>query len=150
MKTAPIVLALALLGLNGLSGAQNRAHSIPQPDLSNVTGVWRAEMNGLPAFNLVVTDEGGSITGAILFYLQRRVDVSHPYTATPGDLPEPIFNPKFDGKTFTFQVSHRRAHPPRTINDPPITLTITLPADGKAQFVNQSELGPITITHSDF
>ncbi|HTW81416.1 MAG TPA: hypothetical protein VME23_17855 [Terracidiphilus sp.] len=114
-----------------------------------IAGVWRAQMNGLPAFTLVVTDENGGLSGAILFYLQKREDANHPYTATPG-LPEPIFNPRFDGKTLTFQVSHRRAHPPRTLNDSPVTFALTLTQDGKAQFVNQSEGGPITVTRSDY
>ena len=148
MKTGMVAIAVALVCTSGFARCQGAA--LQTVDDKPIVGVWRAEINSLPAFNLVVTDEGGSITGAILFYLQKRVDVNHPFTATPGDLAEPIFNPKFDGKTFTFQVSHRRAHPPRTLNDPPITLTITLPADGEQKFVNQSELGPITLTHSDY
>lgn len=128
------------------------AQSVDSKPIDNtpIVGVWRAQMNGLPAFNLVVRDEGGRLSGAILFYLQKRVDENHPYVATPGVLPEPILNPKFDGRTLTFQVSHRHAHPPRTLNDPPITLALTLSPDGKAQFVNQSEYGPIVITRSDY
>ena len=121
----------------------------PQPDVSKVTGVWRAQMNGLPVFTLVVTDENGGLSGAVLFYLLKREDVNSPYTATPG-LPEPIFNPQFDGKTLTFQVSHRRSHPPRTLSDPPVTFTLTLAEDGKAQLINKTEGPPITLTHSDY
>ena len=148
MKFRIIALLFTSVLFAQTAAAQTAGKTTPGNEA--IVGVWRAELNGLPAFNLVVTDEGGSITGAILFYLQKRVDVNHPFTAMPGDLPEPILNPKFDGRTFTFQVSHRRAHPPRTLNDPPITLSITLPPDGKAQFVNQSELGPITLTHSEY
>ncbi|MGP8251814.1 MAG: hypothetical protein ACLQHF_07245 [Terracidiphilus sp.] len=118
-------------------------------DNKPILGVWRAQMDGQPAFTLVVTDENGGLSGAILFYLLKREDVSRPSTATPG-LPEPIFNPKFDGKTLTFQVSHRRAHPPRTLNDPPVTFHLTLTGDGAAQFVNTNEGGLTAVTRSDY
>lgn len=128
------------------------AQSVDSKPIDNkpIVGVWRAQINGLPAFNLVVTDEGGGLSGAILFYLQKRVDENHPFVATPGVVPVPILNPRFDGRTLTFQVSHRFAHPPRTINDPPVTFALTLSPDGKAQFVNHSELGPIVITRNDY
>jgi hypothetical protein len=41
---------------------------------SAVTGVWRAQMEGLPALTMTISDEGGELTGAILFYLIRRDD----------------------------------------------------------------------------
>ena len=41
---------------------------------SAVTGVWRAQMDGLPALTMTISDEGGELTGAILFYLIRRND----------------------------------------------------------------------------
>jgi hypothetical protein len=97
---------------------------------SAVTGVWRAQMDGLPALTMTISDEGGELTGAILFYLIRRDD-GQPARSSPGS-PEPMFNLKFDGKTLDFRVSHRRAHPPRTVNDPPVNfrLTITGPNEG--------------------
>lgn len=150
MKTAIIAVAITLLVTNGLTSGQSfaQANSTKDP-AAPVLGVWRAEMNGLPAFDLVVSDESGPLTGAIVFYLQKRVDVNHPYRATPG-LPAPILNPIFDGKTLTFQVSHRGAHPPRTLSDPPVSFALTLDQDGKAQLVNKNEFGPITLTHSDY
>jgi hypothetical protein len=30
---------------------------------SKLTGVWRGQMNGLPALAMVVTDEGGELSG---------------------------------------------------------------------------------------
>jgi hypothetical protein len=147
MKPSIMFVAVAMLGMSGLGYGQNAA---PQTDANKpVLGVWNGEMNGLPAFTLSVTDENGPLMGAIVFYLQKRVDVNHPYTATPG-APAPIFNPTFDGKTLTFQVSHRGAHPPGTVNDPPVTFKMTVSPDGKAEFVTQSEMGPITITHSEY
>ena len=87
-------------------------------------------MDGLPVMTLTVTDEGGSLSGAILFYMIRREE-GKPPTASAG-IPEPLLQPKFDGKDLTFQVSHRRAHPPRTLNDPPVNfrLRVTGPERG--------------------
>ena len=98
-------------------------------------------MNGSPAVTLVVTDESGSLTGAILFYFQQRTTEKSSYNALPG-LPEPIFHPRFDGKTLLFEVSHRRAHPPRTLNDAPKHFRLTLNGTDTAELVNVDEPGP--------
>jgi len=150
MRPRMVAIAAALLMLSIPGGAQATSPKQHQPpSFAAVTGVWRAQFNNLPVFTLVVTDEGGGLSGAILFYMLKREDANHPFTATPG-LPEPIFNPTFDGKTLTFQVSHRRAHPPRTLSDPPSTFKLTLADDGKAQVQNLSEGPPLTVTRSDY
>ncbi len=150
MRLRIVAIAAALL-MPAIQASTQTARPTQRqsPSLAAVTGVWRAQFNNLPAFTLVVTDEGGELSGAILFYMLKREDVDHPFTATPG-LPEPILNPKFDGKTLTFQVSHKRAHPPRTLSDPPTTFQLTLADDGKAQVLNLSEGPPLTVTRSDY
>jgi len=97
---------------------------------SAVTGVWRGQIDGLPALVLTISDEGGELTGAIVFYLIRQND-GQPPRSSPGG-PEPLFNLKLDGGTLVFRVSHRRAHPPATANDPPLSfrLKITGPNEG--------------------
>jgi hypothetical protein len=142
MRRRIFALALTAILTTGIAFAQS-------PNVARVLGVWRAQMNGLPIFTLVVTDENGGLSGAVLFYLLKREDLNHRYTATPG-LPEPILNPKFDGKTLTFQVSHRRAHPPRTLSDPPVTFELSPTEDGAAQLINKSEGGPITLIRTDY
>ena len=150
--------ALAIVATAGISLSPIHAQEqTPQTNTSSITGVWRGEMNGLPAVTLVVTDEGGSLSGAVLFYFQVRKTVNDPYTATAG-LPEPMFNPRFDGKTLTFQVSHRRAHPPRTLSDPPVSFHLTLTGSNQAELVNDSEKAPAStargpafvLTRSDY
>jgi hypothetical protein len=42
------------------------------PANADILGVWRAKMDGLPFVTLTVTDEGGELAGAILFYLVTR------------------------------------------------------------------------------
>jgi hypothetical protein len=95
-----------------------------------VAGVWRGEMDGLPAIVMTVSDEGDELTGAVLFYLIRR-DEGQPARSSPGT-PEPMFHLKFDGRVLNFQVSHRRAHGARTENDRPVSfrLKITGPNEG--------------------
>lgn len=118
-------------------------------DNKPILGVWRGQFGQVPAFTLVVTDEGGELQGAILFYLIRRDKPGEAPTATPG-IPEPILHPTFDGRTLRFQVSHRRAHPPRTLSDPPAVFQLTLAADGTAELSNLSEGPPMTVTRSDY
>lgn len=97
---------------------------------SAISGVWRAQMDGVPALVMTISDEGGDLTGAILFYLIRRDEGQPPHSA-PGS-PEPLFNMRFDGKALDFRVSHRRSHGVRTANDPPVSfrLKLTGPNEG--------------------
>ncbi len=104
-----------------------------------ICGIWRAELDNLPAVVLNVTDEAGRLQGAILFYLVRR-DEGKPPTSSPG-IPEPLFNPRFDGKSLTFQVSHRRAHE-NTASDPPVTFRLDLTGPDEAKLVRSPQDGP--------
>ena len=115
-----------------------------------ILGVWRAQMNGLPMVTLTITDEGGRLAGAALFYLLRR-DQNGAVSSSPG-VPEPLLDPAFDGKVLTFQMSHRRAHPPKSLADPPANFSLTLTAEDKAEFVNKSEQGSpaIPLVRSDY
>jgi hypothetical protein len=148
MKTRMIVVRIAIMMLSTACLSQSSSKAINAPLL----GIWRCQMDSLPAVTLNLTDENGSLTGAILFYLHRR-DPGQPVTASPG-VPEPLFNPTFDGKTLTFQVSHRRAHPPGSLNDPPVTFQLKLNADGKAALINENERDPnapaVIFTKSDY
>jgi len=102
-------------------------------------GVWRGQMETLPAVTLNITDEGGGLSGAVLFYLIKRSStMSEPTTATPG-IPEPLFHPRVDGQSLVFEVSHRRAHPPGTLSDPPAHFRLKLIEQDKAELVNESE-----------
>src|SRR5258708_36723801 len=95
----------------------------PKGSNTAILGIWRGEFDNVPAATLNVTDEAGLLQGAMLFYLIRREEGKHP-TASPG-IPEPLFNPHFDGKTLTFQLSHRHAHA-NTSSDPPVTFRLEL------------------------
>lgn len=111
-------------------------------------GVWRGQLDNLPGVDVVITDEGGQLHGAILFYLHVRPDVNSPYTSTPG-LPEPMLDLKVDGQTLRFEVSHR-AHA-GTLHDPPMAFLLKLTGPDKAELVNEKEGGPaVIVTRSDY
>lgn len=126
----------------------------PQPrenDFSKFVGVWRGEFDGLPGVDIVISDEGGQMTGGILFYLHLRRDVNSPYTSKPG-LPEPMFAMQLEGKTLSFQVSHRHAHAPGSLNDPPVHFHLSLMEPGKAVLANENEGSgpPLVLIRSDY
>jgi len=135
-RVSLVGIAMAMLASTGWAQTNSAANS----SVAQVEGVWRCEMHGLPAVTLTVTNEGGSLTGAVLFYLHRS-EPGKAETATPG-VPEPLFHPQFDGKTLTFQVSHRRAHPPGSLQDEPASFALKLDGADKAEFVNESEHDP--------
>lgn len=137
MKTTTMTILLGLL----LGASMNFAQSA-KPTPNPLTGVWRGQIDNLPAVTLTLTDEGGKLSGAILFFLHMRATVNAPWTSTPATAAEPILNPVFDGKTLSFMVSHRRAHPPRTLNDLPSHFHLTLMGPDKAGFVNETEARP--------
>jgi hypothetical protein len=123
------ILALAFL-FSALAAAAGRHDAI--------TGVWRVHMDGVPALVMTVSDEGGELTGAILFYLIRR-DEGRPPRSIPGH-PEPLFHLKFDGKALDFRVSHRRSHGARTANDPPVSFRLTITGPNEAELVREKDV----------
>jgi hypothetical protein len=59
-------------------------------------------------------------------------------TASPG-IPEPLIDPSFDGKTLTFKVCHRHAHP-GTEHDPPVSFHFEL--EGPDKLIGVNHEGP--------
>jgi hypothetical protein len=149
MRRRSVSLWAVLAMMAAAALAQTAVRSKPAPDVTPIVGVWRAQMDGLPYVALVVTDESGSLLGAIQFYMIHRPE-GQPATATPG-LPEPMFNLQFDGKTLTFQVSHRRAHPPGSLKDPPVTFQLTLTGADKGQAKVLSDASSVlTMVRSEY
>lgn len=134
MKTRTFATLLALLLGAGLNFAQNT-----QAPPASLVGVWRGQMDNLPAVTLTIRNEGGKLSGAIMFFLHVRATVNDPWTSRPATAAEPILDPVFDGKTLTFLVSHKYAHPPRTLNDPPSHFHLTLIGPDHAGLVNETE-----------
>jgi len=137
IHSALICALLVIFAAGAVAQTSKPAGQTTAPGNAAIVGVWRSQMDGLPAITLTISDESGSLSGAVLFYLHRR-DEGKPVTATPG-VTEPLMNLAFDGKTLTFQVSHRRAHPPATLKDPPVTFRIMLTGANKAAFTNSND-----------
>jgi len=101
---------------------------------SSIAGTWQGKLGDQPAITLAVKDSGGKLSGTIVFYLLRNNGLglkSGPKSAGP---PTEIMNAKFDGRTLTFEVSHRLAHPPRTLNDTvPVKFRIDLTGKDEGQ-----------------
>ena len=116
-----------------------KIESAPAASTASIVGVWQADMDGLPFVTLNITDEGGGLAGAVLFYLHRR-DPGKPMTSTVG-APEPLLNPIFDGKTLTFRVSHRRAHPPSTSQDLPIKFRLEFTGNNTVELFRGDDQG---------
>jgi hypothetical protein len=104
-----------------------------------IVGIWEGDLDNLHVATLNITDESGPLQGAMLFYLIRR-DEGKPPTSTPG-IPEPLFNPQFDGKTLTFQLSHRHAHAD-TASDAPVSFHLELIGPNEAKLVRIPQDGP--------
>jgi hypothetical protein len=98
-------------------------------------GVWHGEYRNLTWRTL--TQDSGVVSGAILFYLHRKAPGSAE-TATAG-IPEPLLEPQFDGKTLTLRVSPRHADPPRTLDDPPMMMTMEITDQDHARLVNKED-----------
>lgn len=143
MKSRSILASLLMTMLAAAVLAQ-AARAADPSSTASIVGVWRAQADALPCIALNITNETGELSGAVLFYFHYRQSVDQPWTSTPG-LPEPLFHPKFDGQTLTFQVSHRRAHPPGSLNDPPVSFHMKLIAPDKAEFVNGNDPGPVLV-----
>jgi hypothetical protein len=141
-----IAVLCAVIGLCALTGF---AQANDEHEKSQFLGVWRADADGLPFVTLNLTDESGTLAGAVLFYLHRR-NPGQPVTSSPGT-PEPLIHPRIDDGTLTFQVSHRRAHPPGSRSDAPVSFRLRLVGSDRILLVNGSEEGPqVELTRSDY
>ncbi len=132
-RTNPLVGFTLIFAIGAAPAATSKERN------AAICGTWRGELNHLPAVVLNITDEAGPLQGAILFYLIRQDEGKAP-TSTPG-VPEPLFNPRFDGKSITFQVSHRRAHE-KTASDPPVTFRLDLTGPDEGKLVRIPQDGP--------
>jgi len=118
-----LVLALALPGANAAQ--------------SPVAGTWRGKLHNLPAITLTVNNNDGKLSGTILFYFLHRNTEQDPWQADAAhSMTLPLIAPEFDGTILSFQVSHKEAHPPRTLNDPPSSFQMRLTGKSEGELVN--------------
>lgn len=144
-RSASWAFALLLAGAPGLSPFVQAPSSAP----TSILGVWRGSLGNLPAVEITLTDEGGELSGAVLFYLHLRKSPKEATAVTPG-LAEPLFHLRFDGKTLAFQVSHRRAHPPGSLHDSPAGFHLIMTGPNQAELVNDAENQHLSLVRSEY
>ena len=103
-------------------------------------GVWKGGQPGKPLVTITIERWDGNLCGAVLFYLIRR-ESNGQQTASPG-VPEPLLNVRETGDAVEFEVSHRNARPPRTLNDPPVRFKLQL-KDSKSGILTGPESPPL-------
>lgn len=88
---------------------------------SAVTGLWKGEMNGLPAVELMIQEAESQLTGEVTFFFQRMDSGAWKVERQGSQRLDKI---TFDGQRLRFQVSHEQAHPDSG-GDPPVAFTFT-------------------------
>lgn len=69
--------------------------------------------------------DGEALSGRVVFYFQCRNDDDE--WRIERENTEPLIDPRFDGRTLTFHVSHEDAHPGVSgPDDPPVRYELTL------------------------
>jgi hypothetical protein len=138
MKSRSIAALVLPLLIAAAASPQTKPEGAVEPSAAAaIEGVWRAQADGLPFVTLNLTREEGNLSGAILFYLHRQ-DPGQTVTSTVG-VPEPLVHPQLDGKTLTFAVNHRNAHPPASLKSPPVHFTVIVEGPGKAELFRDND-----------
>lgn len=101
MKTLGVVLSVVAV----LAIATQLAGRARSP----FAGTWQGKLNGLPAVTLTVQEVGGRLTGAIVFYMQKRDAVNATWRVEGGSI-EPLIDPHIDGRRLSFEVRRATEH----------------------------------------
>jgi hypothetical protein len=132
-----VIPAMLCVSMASSQSSVTANHREKLPDNTSIVGIWRGKLDSLPAITLTIEEESGKLTGAVLFYL-IRTEPGIPATATPG-VPEPLIDPRFDGKTLVFKVRHEHAHPPASLHDPPVSFRVELTGADKCKLFVEEE-----------
>jgi hypothetical protein len=82
--------------------AQTAAQSVDKPFVHPAgSGVWQADLDGIPAVTLTLADDAGQANGTIVFHAIQK-DNGHAYSFSTD--PHTLVHPRLDGNTMSFQV----------------------------------------------
>jgi hypothetical protein len=128
VKTLTIILALAVVATGSFCASD-----------SAIAGIWTAELHDKPAIKLTVNDDGGKLSGNIIFYFLMLENGSWKVKdGTPTDL----IHPRLEGKTFVFDVPHAKKHGSTNPADQEIkTFRMQLTGKDQAVFKNAADDG---------
>jgi hypothetical protein len=76
---------------------------------SQFAGEWEGKMNGLPAVELALRDDGGKVTGTIAFYFQELGEDGK-WRVVGDKTAQPLIGPQVEGNILTFEVLHHKTH----------------------------------------
>jgi hypothetical protein len=135
-KSAVAVLPLVIIAAAGFCQPLPAAGPAASTDAKALAGIWPgqgvAQETGSPFVTLTLTNEGGSLSGAILLSVVH-LEQGKPVASAPG-IPEPILNPRFDGQTLQFQMRYRGPLPTGiSSGDPLLTCHLKLSPPDKAE-----------------
>lgn len=149
IQTTISALLISLAIVPYLHGQAPAADTPSHQDAPNFVGVWRGQFDSLPGVDLVITNEGNQLQGAILFYLHLRPDVNSPYTSKPG-LPEPVLNIRVMAGSLVFEVSQRGTHALGSLNHSPKIFRLKMTGPDQATLENESGGAPtVAMRRSD-
>jgi hypothetical protein len=136
-KFVVAVLLFVTIAAAGFSQPLPSAESAASTGAKALTGIWRgqgiAQEAGSPFVTLTLNNEGGSLSGAILFSVVH-LEQGKPVASAPG-VPEPILNPRFDGQILQFQMRYRGPLPTGiSSGDPLLTCHLKLSPPDRAEF----------------
>ena len=122
-----LTLASVLLLVSTVTSGQ------PAPAAHNWTGVWHVQETNKPGVVITLADDGGALTGTIVFDVWQRQSNEHLATE-----PRILVNPHLEGNTLAFQVRrilkpHLDGDTQADKNDTDIArMTLVPTTDGKA------------------
>jgi len=130
-----IALTFALLLTSATAFSQTNPAAKLSRAMSDWTGVWEVKQTGKPGITITLADDGGALTGTIVFEVMNRETDKRIAIE-----PRTVVNPHLEGSALTFQV--RRILKPHlkddttSADDKPETdiadMTLTPTAEGKA------------------
>ena len=110
---------------------------------SPTAGTWTAQLHDQPCIKLTVNDQGGKLSGDIIFYFLALEDGAW---KVKGDAHVDLINPRLDGKTFVFEVPHAKKHGSTDPADQEIkTFRMQLTGKNEAVFKNAADGGDLIV-----
>jgi biopolymer transport protein TolR len=133
------VCLVALTLTAGITPSSATQSSAADSENDSFAGTWEGRMNNLPGLNLKIQETERRISGAIVFYFQKRDDPSGPWHLADQNTAA-LLAPHVEGKTLTFEVQHQRCHGCAELG-PNVKFRMALVGANEAQLWNLNE-GP--------
>lgn len=103
MKRSSIIAILSLFFVPAAAQQAQQRTDLPARQ-SSVVGVWLGRMDELPAVDLTIREDGGSLAGTVVFY--RVIDEGDGPKVT-GKAELALIDPRFDGSTLVFSFKRK-------------------------------------------